>query len=65
VGWLSTACAGPTRLLADQDPRYVSERYDPRTLIVALTHNGTIDNSNIRVFTYRRSVVLAQLQFVY
>jgi len=27
VGWLSTACAGPPRLLADLDPGYVSERH--------------------------------------
>jgi hypothetical protein len=26
VGWLSTACAGPRRLLAAPDPGYVSER---------------------------------------
>jgi len=27
VGWLSTACAGPPRLLAAMDPGYVSERH--------------------------------------
>jgi len=27
VGWLSTACGGPPRLLADQNPGYVSERH--------------------------------------
>lgn len=31
VGWLSTACAGPPRLLADLDPGYVSERHGRRT----------------------------------
>jgi len=31
VGWLSTACVGPPRLLADLDPRYVSEQYGRRT----------------------------------
>ena len=27
IAWLSTACAGPPRLLADQDAGYVSERH--------------------------------------
>ena len=27
VGWLSTACAGPPRLLVDRDAGYVSERH--------------------------------------
>ena len=31
IAWLSTACAGPPRLLADQDAGYVSERHDRRT----------------------------------
>ncbi len=34
-------------------------------LNLALTYYGTINNSNIPVFQYRRSVVLAQLQVVY
>jgi hypothetical protein len=32
VGWLSTACAGPPRLLADLDPGYVSERHGRGTV---------------------------------
>jgi Cysteine-rich secretory protein family len=31
VGWLSTACAGPSRLVADLDPGHVSERQGRRT----------------------------------